>query len=47
MRNNETETINIAGNHQFHYLTCKHKTFNVTVAAKFLTHAATTKYKEL
>jgi len=25
--------------HQFHYLTGQHKTFNVTVIAKFLTHA--------
>jgi len=29
----------LAGNHQFYYWTGKHKTFNVTVAAKFLTHA--------
>ena len=26
----------LAGNNQFHYFTGKHKTFNVTVAAKFL-----------
>ena len=29
----------LAGNHQFHYLTGKHKMFDVTVTAKFLTHA--------
>ena len=29
----------LAGNHRFHYLTGKHKMFNFTVAAKFLTHA--------
>jgi len=38
----------LAGNHQFHNLTGrpKHKTFNVTVAAKFLTRAKI-KYTEL
>jgi len=37
----------LAGNHQFHYLTGKkHKTLNVTVAAKFLTRARI-KYMEL
>ena len=29
----------LASNHQFHYLTGKHETFDVTVAAKLLTHA--------
>jgi len=33
-------------NHQFHYLTGEFKMFNVTVAAKFSTHAKT-KYAEL
>jgi len=28
----------LAGNDQFHYLTGKHKMFNVTVAAKFSIH---------
>jgi len=36
----------LAGNHQFHYLTRKHKTFNVIVAVKFLKHAKI-KYTEL
>jgi len=36
----------LASNHHFHYLTGEHKTFNVTVAAKFLTHAKI-KYTEL
>ena len=29
----------LAGNQQFHYKTGKHKMFNVSVAAKFSTHA--------
>jgi len=36
----------LAGNHQFHHLTGKHKKFNVTVATKFSTHAKI-KYTEL
>jgi len=36
----------LAGNHQFHYSTRKHKMFNVTVAAKFSMHAKI-KYMEL
>jgi len=36
----------LAGNHQLHYLTCKHKTFRVTVTAKFSIHAKI-KYTEL
>ena len=35
-----------ASNHQFHYLTGKHKMFNVTVAAKLSTYAKI-KYTEL
>jgi len=31
--------LKLAGNHQFHYVTGKHKMFNVTVATKFSTHA--------
>jgi len=38
--------LKLAGNHQYHYLTDNHKMFNVTVAAKFSTHAKT-KYAEL
>jgi len=29
----------LAGSHQFHYLTGKHKMFSVTVTTKILTHA--------
>jgi len=36
----------LAGNHQFHYFTGKHKKFNVTVTAKLSTHAKI-KYAEL
>ena len=36
----------LAGNHQFHYVTGKHKMCNVTGAAKFSTHAKN-KYTEL
>jgi len=36
----------LVGNHQFRYLTGKHKMFNVTVAAKFSMHAKI-KYMEL
>ena len=48
MRNNEIKIIKKtpAGSRQFHYLTGKHKMFNVTVAAKFSTHAKI-KYTQL
>ena len=36
----------LARSHQFHYLTDKHKMFNVTVTAKLSTHAKI-KYTEL
>jgi len=39
LRNNEIETVNTSQYHLFHYLIGKHKTFNVTVAAKFSTYA--------
>ena len=39
LRNNEIETINTSQYHLFHHLIGKHKTFNVTVAAKFSTYA--------
>jgi len=29
--NNEIETVTLAGNHQFRYLTGKHKMLNVTI----------------
>ena len=41
LRSNEIETVNTSRKHQFHYLT-----FNVSVAAKFLTRAEI-KYTEL
>ena len=33
----------LAGNHQFHYLTGKHKMFYVTVAVKFSTQKLNTR----